>query len=113
VAVKKSSMKWKFNGNYYVLALLFAVGLLLPPLFAVAVLYFVQRVYPTEPKFFDRHFLLYLGTLLAMWLLSLFSVGIGFTQALRQAVYGTFFVMLVIYPFVYTWLWFDWNYRGK
>lgn len=103
--------KIHFTGSYLVLFGLFFVGIFLPPVMSMTVIYFLQRVMPKRPKLFDRNLIVFSVTLLTLWMLSIALSGLGFLDALSKSILGSLLVIVIVYPFVFAWLHFDWNYR--
>lgn len=103
--------KVDFSGSYFVLFSLFLVGIFLPPVMSMMVIYFLQRVIPKKPRLVDRNLFVFSITLLALWIFSMSLSGVGFFEALSKSLLGSLFVIVVVYPFVFAWLHFDWNYR--
>ena len=108
---KKHKHSIKFHGNYLVLALLFILGIFLPPVMSMAVLYFAQRTFPKKPKIIDRNIFIFAITLFSIWFAFTLMIGDEVSVGLEKAIVGSIFVLVVVYPFVYAWLYFDWNYR--
>ncbi|MFW6230608.1 MAG: hypothetical protein ACOC32_01140 [Nanoarchaeota archaeon] len=100
----------EFKGNIFVLATFIIFGVFIPPLLSLALIYCLYKTVPQEPRFFDRHFFIYLFSLLIIQFIYLALSGMAFADAAMRTGRITVFIMLLIYPFIYAWLWFDWNY---
>ncbi len=109
---KHSHYKIDFTGSYFVLFGLFFVGIFLPPVMSMMVIYFLQRISPKNPKLFDRNLIAFAATMFSLWLFSMTLSGVGFLNALSSSLLGSSFVIIIVYPFVFAWIHFDWNY-GK
>ncbi|MFW5852600.1 MAG: hypothetical protein ACOCUR_01075 [Nanoarchaeota archaeon] len=113
--IGKSFISFKpedFKGSYLIFFGLFVVGIFLPPVMSMAIIYALQRVKPKTPRLFDRNTFVYLLSLFFVWLVSLLIIGFSLNEALSKSLLGSFLVMIIIYPFVYAWLYFDWNFNG-
>ena len=108
--IKKFPATINFRGSWVFLVLLLLFGILFPPAMSFGIMYFVYRSFPKRPKLFDRNILIFSFSMLLISFVSLSLIGIGFEQVLSMTVSSTIVTMLLGYPFVFAWLWFDWNY---
>ncbi len=101
-----------FNGGWWAFTLMVVIGVFFPPAMSLAAVYLIYRSFPKRPSLFDRNLVIFSVFLLMYSLLSLLLTGRGFQDATNMAFSATLFTLVIMYPFVFAWLWFDWNY-GK
>ena len=109
--IKEYIMSINFRGNVFFLFFLLVIGILIPPIFSFAMIYFLYRCFPSKPFFLGRYFLIFMLTLFLMWTTSLFIQGMSVFDLLKQSFSGTLILTIIMYPFIYAWLWFDYNYK--
>ncbi|MFP4118258.1 MAG: hypothetical protein ACLFTR_05040 [Candidatus Woesearchaeota archaeon] len=108
--ISKISIHPRFEGNWIFLVSILLFGLLFPPAMSFGVMYFIYRSFPKEPKLFDRHLLVFGISLILISFLSLAAIGMEMSDIINMTFSSTVFTLLLGYPFVFAWLWFDWNY---
>ncbi|MFP4401102.1 MAG: hypothetical protein ACLFPQ_04440 [Candidatus Woesearchaeota archaeon] len=103
-----------FEGKYPIFFTLFVLGLFIPPLLAISCVYFLAKIYDKKPKVFDEklisYFIIQTGHLLIIGFLArLRYPGNIYTipNILRVGILGSIIATIFIYPFVYTWINYD------
>ncbi len=108
--VKSVSSFSRFEGNMVFLIFVLLFGVLFPPAMSFGIMYLIYRTFPKEPRIFDRHIWIFTVSMFIVSLINLSFTVLGDQEVVRMAFYSTMFTLLLAYPFVFAWLWFDWNY---
>ena len=101
----------KFQGNHILLLFFLIVGIFIPPFISIGIVYLLQGSMPKKPRLFDRNIIVFTSSLFFVWLISLLTSKLDFSQAIIRALKGTLFSTLIFYPLVYVWIWNNWHYK--
>ena len=100
----------RFKGSWIFLGILILFGVLFPPAMSFGIMYLIYRCFPKEPRLFDRNIIIFALSMVLISLVSLSLIGLPFDEVVSMTTNSTMFTLLLGYPFVFAWLWFDWNY---
>lgn len=97
---------FKFKGNPWGVLSFFIIGILVPPLMAFAVIYFIQRNWRVVPRLLGRYLWIY-SIVVALHLFFSAVLTSKHLDIFMPQFYKYFLAALTFYLFIFAWLWYD------
>lgn len=102
-----------FEGNKRILLVLFIAGIFMPPLLAFAAVYLLAKRYDHDPMVIDDRLLAFFLVLLGHLVFIGIVVRDNIANVFKVAVLGTIVITLVVYPFIFLWIRYDFQKHNK